>query len=133
MLIHQGWFTSLYTLHLLDSQSYEFEICIFPRETIPSQKYYMFMGPKCLQKPNNLDSLCYFHLIKLKFTFCINCTYMYMYLSVKRVNAIGENSNFSSKFRTEFHCASPIPYHMFLNCGYVHLHTDCSNIDPRRS
>ena len=28
MLIHQGWFTALYTLHLLDSQSFEFEICI---------------------------------------------------------------------------------------------------------
>ena len=24
MLIHQGWFTALYTLHLLDSQSFEF-------------------------------------------------------------------------------------------------------------
>ena len=28
MLIHQGWFTALYTQHLLDSQSFEFEICI---------------------------------------------------------------------------------------------------------
>ena len=28
MLIHQGWFTALYTQHLLDSQSLEFEICI---------------------------------------------------------------------------------------------------------
>ena len=28
MLNHQGWFTALYTLHLLDSQSFEFEICI---------------------------------------------------------------------------------------------------------
>ena len=37
MLIHQGWFTALYTQHLLDSQSLEFEICIFPREAIPSQ------------------------------------------------------------------------------------------------
>ena len=36
MLIHQGWFTALYTQHLLDSQSLEFEICIFPREAIPS-------------------------------------------------------------------------------------------------
>ena len=37
-LIHQGWFTALYTkhLHVLDSQSLEFEICIFPREAIPS-------------------------------------------------------------------------------------------------
>ena len=35
MLIHQGWFTVLYTQHLLDSQSFEFEICIFPREAIP--------------------------------------------------------------------------------------------------
>ena len=35
MLIHQGWFTALYTQHLFDSQSLEFEICIFPREAIP--------------------------------------------------------------------------------------------------
>ena len=28
MLIRQGWFTALYTQHLLDSQSFEFEICI---------------------------------------------------------------------------------------------------------
>ena len=35
MLIHQGWFIALYTQHLLDSQSFEFEICIFPREAIP--------------------------------------------------------------------------------------------------
>ena len=27
MLIHQGWFTVLYTQHLLHSQSFEFEIC----------------------------------------------------------------------------------------------------------
>ena len=39
MLIHQGWFTALYTQHLLDSQSLEFEICIFPRETIPSHYF----------------------------------------------------------------------------------------------
>ena len=36
MLTHQGWFTALYTQHLLDSQSLGFEICIFPREAIPS-------------------------------------------------------------------------------------------------
>ena len=36
MLIHQGWFTALYTQHLLDSHSFEFEICIFSREAIPS-------------------------------------------------------------------------------------------------
>ena len=36
MLTHQGWFTALYTQHLLDSQSLEFEICTFPREAIPS-------------------------------------------------------------------------------------------------
>ena len=35
MLNHQGWFTALYTQHLLDSQSLEFEIFIFPREAIP--------------------------------------------------------------------------------------------------
>ena len=39
MLIHQGWFTSLYTQHLLDSQGLEFEICIFPREAIPSHYF----------------------------------------------------------------------------------------------
>ena len=55
MLIHQGWLTALYTLHLLDSQSYEFEICIlqtlnmplintlhqriFPKEAIPSHYF----------------------------------------------------------------------------------------------
>ena len=39
MLINQGWFTALYTQHLLDSQSFEFEICIFPREAIPLQNY----------------------------------------------------------------------------------------------
>ena len=39
MLIDQGWFTALYTQHLLDSQSLEFEICIFPREAIPSHYF----------------------------------------------------------------------------------------------
>ena len=39
MLIHQGWFTALYTQHLLDSQSLEFEICILPREAIPSHYF----------------------------------------------------------------------------------------------
>ena len=39
MLIHQGWFTALYTQHLLDSQSLEFEICIFPRVAIPSHYF----------------------------------------------------------------------------------------------
>ena len=39
MLIHQGWFTALSTQHLLDSQSLEFEICIFPREAIPSHYF----------------------------------------------------------------------------------------------
>ena len=36
MPTHQGWFTALYTQHLLDSQSLEFEIYIFPREASPS-------------------------------------------------------------------------------------------------
>ena len=39
MLIHQGWFTALYTQHLLNLQSLEFEICIFPREAIPSHYF----------------------------------------------------------------------------------------------
>ena len=40
-------------------------------------------------------------------------------ISVNRVNSIGENSNFSSQLRTEFQCASPIPYHVFLSCDIV--------------
>ena len=28
---------------------------------------------------------------------------------------------FSSQLRTEFHCASPIPYHVFLSCGMLSL------------
>ena len=44
--------------------------------------------------------------------FCIGCTY----LSVNRTNVIEENSNFSSQLRAELYCASPIPYHVFLNC-----------------
>ena len=35
MLIHQGWFTALYTQHLLDSQSFDFEICILHALTMP--------------------------------------------------------------------------------------------------
>ena len=50
--------------------------------------------------------------IQSMFNFCIDCTY----LSVNRVNAIRENSNFSSQLRAEFPCASPIPYHVFLSC-----------------
>ena len=50
--------------------------------------------------------------IQLVFNFCIDCTY----LSASLVNGIGENSNFSSQLRAELHCASPIPYHVFLSC-----------------
>ena len=32
------------------------------------------------------------------------------------INAIEENTIFSSQLRTEFHCASPILYHVFLSC-----------------
>ena len=39
MLIQQGWFSALYTQHLLNSQSLEFEICIFPREATPSHYF----------------------------------------------------------------------------------------------
>ena len=35
MLIHQGWFTALYTQHKLDSQSFEFEICILQALNMP--------------------------------------------------------------------------------------------------
>ena len=34
-LIHQGWFTALYTQHLLDSQSFKFEICILQALNMP--------------------------------------------------------------------------------------------------
>ena len=60
MLIHQGWFTALYTQHLLNSQSLEFEICIFPREAIPLQMYSVLIsGSKifvhsCAATPNYL-------------------------------------------------------------------------------
>ena len=39
MLIHQGWFTALYTQHLLDSQSFEFEICILQALNMPLIRY----------------------------------------------------------------------------------------------
>ena len=35
MLIHQGWFTALYTQHLLESQSFEFLICILLPANMP--------------------------------------------------------------------------------------------------
>ena len=35
MLIHQGWFTALYIQHLLDSQSFEFELCILQALNMP--------------------------------------------------------------------------------------------------
>ena len=35
MLIHQGWFTALYTEHLLESQSFEFLICILLPANMP--------------------------------------------------------------------------------------------------
>ena len=35
MLIHQGWFTALYSQHLLDSQSFEFLICILQALNMP--------------------------------------------------------------------------------------------------
>ena len=35
MLFHQGWFTALYTQHLLDSRSFEFEICILQALNMP--------------------------------------------------------------------------------------------------
>ena len=49
------------------------------------------------------------------FNFCIDFTY----LSVNRVNGIGGNSNFSSQLWAELHCASPIPYHVFLRLTYI--------------
>ena len=71
MLIHQGRFTALYTQRLLDSQSLEFEICIFPRKATPSHYHSektrwpgTFMGKatpvrklslshRCHQKPSH--------------------------------------------------------------------------------
>ena len=47
MLIHQGWFTALYTQHLLDSQSFEFEICILQALNMPlirCTNVYVFQG-----------------------------------------------------------------------------------------
>ena len=35
MLIHKGWFTALYTLHLHDSQCFEYEICILQTLNMP--------------------------------------------------------------------------------------------------
>ena len=35
MLIHQVWFTALYNQHLLDSQCFEFEICILQVLNMP--------------------------------------------------------------------------------------------------
>ena len=35
MLIHQGWFTALYSQHLLASQSFEFLICILQALNMP--------------------------------------------------------------------------------------------------
>ena len=35
MLTHQGWFTVLYSQHLLDSQSFEFLICILQPLNMP--------------------------------------------------------------------------------------------------
>ena len=35
MLIHQGWFIALYIQHLLDSQSFEFLICILLPANMP--------------------------------------------------------------------------------------------------
>ena len=65
-----------------------------------------------MRKRNNLASLSYFHSVN----FCIDCTY----LSVSRVNGIRENSNFSSQLQADLHCASPLPYHVFLSCDWEH-------------
>ena len=71
-------------------------------------KHYMFMGRKCLQ--NELTWISYVTFIQ---NFCIvDCAD----LSVNRVNDIRETSNFSSQLRVELHCASPIPYHVFISC-----------------
>ena len=53
----------------------------------------MFMGRKCLRKRNIMDSFCYFHSINVS----LSALSAPIDLSVNRVNAIGENSNFSSR------------------------------------
>ena len=55
------------------------------------------------------------------FNFCID----FACLSVNRVNGIGENSIFSSQLRAELHCASPIPYHVFISCDNIHSIQKC--------
>ena len=56
------------------------------------------------------------------------CIYMYLHVSVNRVNAIGENTNFSFQFRAEFHCVPSIiyrfvciQYNVILSCDGAHL------------
>ena len=49
------------------------------------------------------------------FNFCIYCAY----LSVKRVNRIGEKFEFLISASGRVHCASPIPYHVFISCEIV--------------
>ena len=44
MLTHQGWFTALYTQHLLDLQSFEFEICILQALNMPLIPTYFSKG-----------------------------------------------------------------------------------------
>ena len=69
-------------------------------------KDYTFIGRKCLRKRNNIDFVCYFHSIN------VQCSY----LSVNRVNGIGEKLEFFISTLGRFHCASPIPYHVFISC-----------------
>ena len=37
------------------------------------------------------------------------------YQSIEYIS-IGENSNFSSQLQVDLHCASPIPYPVFISC-----------------
>ena len=61
------------------------------------------------------------------FNFCIDCTC----LSVNKVNAIGESSNFSSQHRTEFHCALSILLQVFSGVSYALFESKKDNIDRK--
>ena len=62
------------------------------------------------------------------FNFCIDCTY----LLVKRVNAVGANSNFSSQLPAEFHCVSPIIYWFVCIQYHVIVSSDILPYELRR-
>ena len=66
-------------------------------------KHYMFMGRKYFRKLNNLD-----------FNLCITCAYVSVNSQWYR-----RKLEFFISTSDRFHCASPIPYHVFLSCEYL--------------